>query len=379
MSTDRRTRAWVEVDASALRRNARRLAERVGPSAPLIPMVKADAYGTGVAGAVAALRDEGPAAWGVASVDEGEAVLELGVDEPVHIYSPLPPGELERAVRVGLVPALSDPRELETVGRAARAAGLGNAPFQVEVDTGMGRAGATRGQIEEWRERLERIGEELRWVGLFTHFHSADEEGGPGMEAQFRRFGDAVAQLRPPTEVRVHVGNSAAGVRWGRTRALGAVRAGIHLYGGSAGPDLPPPEPVVAVRARVSRVVEVPAGTTCGYGATYRASRAERWATLSLGYGDGLPRSAVPGAEVVVEGSRVPLVGRVSMDMVVANISGLHGVRLGSVATLLGGDGSERISLDELADRAGTISYEILTGLGRRLPRIWSEVDDGHS
>jgi alanine racemase len=231
--------------------------------------------------------------------------------------------------------------------------------------------------VEGWRVRLGEAGDEVRWTGLFTHFHSADEVGGPGMEAQFTRFRDVVDRLRPPAGVRVHAGNSAAALRWGRRRPLGAVRAGIHLYGGGAGPDLPPPDAVVSVRARISRVVDVAPGTTCGYGATYRAQERERWATLPLGYADGLPRAAVPGAVVLVGGRRVPLVGRVSMDMSVANISGLDGVRPGDVATLLGGDGSDGIPLEELAERAGTISYEILTGLGRRLPRIWSEVDDG--
>jgi alanine racemase len=379
MSTDRRTRAWVEVDASALRRNARRLAERVGPTAPLIPMVKADAYGVGLDRAVEALRSVEPLAWGVATPDEGVAVRRTGAPEPVHVYSPLSPGELERAVRAGLTPSLSDPAELEVAARAARAAGAARVPFQVEVDTGMGRAGATPAQLGAWRERLRARDRRLAWVGLFTHFHSADEAGGPGMEEQYGRFTRAVAELEPPPEVRVHVANSAAAARWAGQRPLGAVRAGIYLYGGRVGPDLPPPEPVVSLRARVSRVAEVPAGATCGYGATYRASGPERWATLAIGYGDGVRRALVPGAAVILAGHRVPLVGRVSMDMVVANISGLDGVQPGHVATLLGGDGGQRVTLDEMAGWAQTISYEILTALGPRLPRIWSEDDDGDS
>lgn len=378
MSTDRRTRAWVEVDASALRRNARRLVEAVGPATPLIPMVKADAYGLGLARVVEALVPLAPAAWGVATVDEGKAVRMLDPRRPVHVYSPLPPRELARAVAAGLTPTLSSADEVAVVAEAARGLGGSPAPFQVEVDTGMGRSGAVPADIERWRGVLRALPGEVQWVGLFTHFHSADEPGGPGMVQQLERFEAVLDRFAPPPGVRIHVANSAAAVRGGLAPHLtGAVRGGIFVYGGGSAPELPAPEPVVALRARVARVAEVQAGATCGYGATWRAGGPERWATLGIGYGDGLRRDLVPGAHVLVQGRRVPLVGRVSMDVVVANISGLDGVRPGHVATLLGSDGAERITVDEMAAWAGTIPYEILTGLGPRLPRIWNEVDDG--
>ncbi|HSG47785.1 MAG TPA: alanine racemase C-terminal domain-containing protein, partial [Longimicrobiales bacterium] len=153
----------------------------------------------------------------------------------------------------------------------------------------------------------------------------------------------------------------------------GMARPGIFLYGGSCGADLPSPEPVASLRARVIRVQDVSPGSTAGYGRTYTAQGPERWATLALGYGDGYRRSASNRGHVLIRGTRVPLVGRVSMDMTVANITGLSGVVPGDVATFLGSDGDEEIRLDEVAAWMGTIPYEVLTGFTPRLPRIWTD------
>lgn len=390
-------RAWVEVDPSALRRNLERVAAVIGADTALIPMVKADAYGLGATRVVRALSPSGSrpvppvAAWGVATVDEGVALRAAGVVEAVQVYSPLTPDDLHRAVAAGLIPTLSMPHELDALLQAGRPGA-----FQIEIDTGMGRAGAPRAVWSTWRERLTHAGltrhagltghavreaggaepasQAASWVGVFTHFHSADEAEGPGMSQQLAAFHEAVALLDPPEKVRVHIANSAAALRWAGQVPLGAARAGIFLYGGDPGPDLAPPEPVAHVRARVVRVVDVPPGTSCGYGATYQAQTQERWATLAIGYGDGLPRVLGNRGSALVHGQRVPIIGRVSMDLTVVNISGLDGVRPGDVATLMGRDGEACISLSEVSALAETISYEILTGLGARLPRVWLDL-----
>jgi alanine racemase len=373
MSTDHRTtRAWIEVQAASLRRNLRRIRAAVGLDVPVIPMVKADAYGLGAATVVDVLEAEGPHAWGVAAVSEGVALRRHGVSRPVVVFSPLAPGAYDEALAAGLTVCVSGLEALEALCAAVRRHGPG-ASFQVEVDTGMGRAGFPAEAVDAWgpavRAAAQRSG--LAWTGCFTHFHSADEPGGPGVEAQLERFRRALDSLAPPPGCLVHVANSAGGLRLGSGRALGGVRPGIFLYGGRAGADLPVPDPVAFLRARIVLVKEVPPGATCGYGATHRASERERWATLAIGYGDGLPRCLGGRGEALVAGRRVPLVGRVSMDLVVANISGLDGVEAGDVATLIGRDGDEEISLDEVAALAGTIPYEILTGLSPRLPRVW--------
>ena len=371
MSTDPRTRAWIEVRSASLRRNLRRLREAVPPAVRLVPMVKADAYGVGMLDAVKALAPESPWGWGVATVEEGVRLREAGVQGPVLVFSPLPPGTEALVVRHGLTPSVS---EVSTLDRLREHAEGESVRVHVEVDTGMGRAGFPWDRVGEWAPALRSsLVPPLKWEGLFTHFHSADEAGGPGVEEQLQRFRQVAASLNPPGAVILHVANSAALLRLGgRLRAFGMGRPGIFLYGGGCGPDLQAPESVVAVRARVLRVAEVAEGTTAGYGATYRARGRERWATVALGYGDGYRRSASNRAQLLVGGRRVPVVGRISMDMTVANITGLPGVVPGDVATALGPDGDDEIRLDELAKWMETIPYEVLTGFTPRLPRIWT-------
>ena len=214
----------------------------------------------------------------------------------------------------------------------------------------------------------------MRWTGIFTHFHSADVAEGRSVAGQWERFEDPLVELPVPRDrLLVHAANSAAALRWPE-RAADAVRPGIFLYGGRPGPgldDVPEPRAVVSVRARLSHVRTVRAGATVGYGATYRASGPERWGTLAMGYGDGLPRILGNRGEALVRGRRVPIIGRVSMDLTTVLLDGVEEAALDDVATLIGRDGTERITVDDVAGQAGTIGYEILVSVGSsRLPRI---------
>lgn len=376
---ERRTRAWIEIQAGAVRRNYRRV-QRAAGAGGVIPMIKADGYGLGAEGIVAALEPEGPSAWGVASVEEGKRLRALGVTRSVLVFAPLPPGSYRDAIESDLTACLSSLDGLQRLDETAARAGR-RARFHVEVDTGMGRAGFDWRQAAEWGPRVAaRHRAQLRWSGCYTHLHSADEDPRT-IDVQWQRFVDVLRGLSPPREEDfvVHVQNSAGALRAGPLAIAGyrapLVRPGIFLYGGSAGPALPEPDAVAAVRARVVHLREAPPGTTQGYGATYTAREWERWATLAIGYGDGLPRALGNRGSALLRGRRVPIIGRVSMDMTAVNISGLDGVQPGSVATLIGADGRERITIDEVAGLAGTISYEVLTGFTTRLPRIW--MDDG--
>lgn len=339
-------------------------------------MVKADAYGLGMGpvvdalgGAPEALR---PWAFGVASVREGEALRVHGWEGRILVFTPIAPGEEEAAAAVSLTPALCSP---EAVRRWAAEGERGGRclPFHLEVDTGMGRAGLPWDRAAEWVDAiLEACGDSATWEGCFTHYHSADAEDRAPTEAQRARFEAALAALPPGLrrQLIVHSANSAAAVRCG---GFGddVARPGIFLYGGGVGGAIRP-EPVVSVRARLVRVVEVRAGATVGYGATHVARGPERWGTLSIGYGDGVPRAlATGGGEVLIRGRRVPMIGRVSMDMVTIDITDVADAEVGDVATLLGRDGDEEIGVDEVAARVGTISYEVLTGLTARLPRLY--------
>ena len=367
--------SWVEVRRGALRRNFRRIRESVGASSAIIPMVKANAYGLGMEAVVQALEPEGPWGYGVATVEEGTRLRAGGVVKPVVIVSPLPPEAYDLAVAEALTPTLS---EVDAVDRlAASAERLGReARFHVEIDTGMGRSGFDWRRIGEWSPALaERLSDLLVWEGCYTHFHSADVEGDDSTSEQWRRFCEALDGLARGEARLIHACNGAAALRY-PSLAADAVRPGIFLYGGAVGAGVAPPDEVVRLRTRVTLIREVPEGTTLGYGATYRARGSERWATLGIGYGDGFPRILGNRGSALVRGQRVPIVGRISMDMTVVDISGVDGVVVGDTATLIGTDGEARITVDEVAEQAGTISYEILTGLTSRLPRVWTEADD---
>lgn len=368
------------MDLGALKANLRRVRD-AAPGAGIVPMLKADAYGLGMAQVLRAVLAElapggGPWALGTASVAEGEALRALGWAGRIVVVTPTPPGEERRAAEAGLTLAVSDLDALDRWAAAARAASR-PLSFHVEIDTGMGRAGFPVAGVREWGPAVaERSGDLIAWEGCFTHFHSADEPDLGPTETQVRLFREALAALPPvpegaPERV-VHCANSAAALRRGGY-GMDLVRPGIFLYGGRAGPGTEP-EPVAAVRARVARVADEPPGATVGYGATYRARRAERWATLSIGYGDGLRRAlATAGGQALLHGRRVPIVGRVSMDVTVVDVTDVPEARVGDAATLVGRDGPEEIRVDEVAARLDTISYEILTGLSPRLPRVYRD------
>jgi alanine racemase len=364
------------VDLDALCGNAEHVRRAAGPAVMLLPMVKADAYGLGVLRVARALAAAFPASllagFGVAAVSEGEALRESGWQGRIVVFSPVPPGEFERAARASLVLCFSDLAAIERWAGTAAAVGR-RLPMHVEIDTGMGRAGFSWQQAHVWGPVLDRLARDrLVWEGTFTHFHSADEPDLRSTDEQWERLQAALAALPPApagSASRVlHVANSAASLR--RSFPAHWVRPGIFLYGGRVGAE--PPLPVASVRARISLIREVPPGSTVGYGATYTSSRTERWGTLVIGYGDGLPRAlGAAGGGALVRGKRVPMIGRISMDMTVVDLTDVQGAREGDVATLIGRDGDAEITLDEVAGQAGTISYEVLTGLTARLPRSY--------
>lgn len=370
MSNGEMTRAWVEVDLDALRANFEMIRERTGASVALIPMVKADGYGLGAERVVRALDPLGPWGYGVATAEEGAALRGCGVERPIVVFSPLPPGAEEGAAAADLTVSIS---ELAALDRWAAAAAEGSLDFHVEIDTGMGRCGFDWQAVDEWAPALEqRLSERVRWTGVFTHFHSADAPDGGAVAEQWERFRSSLVKLPVPrSDLLVHAANSAAALRWPEY-AADAVRPGIFLYGGDPAPraDGIAPRPVAAVRARVLLTRDMEPGSTVGYGATHRAERRERWATLGIGYGDGLPRALGGTGEVLIRGRRAPMVGRISMDLTVVDVTGIPDVAAGDAVTLIGRDGEEEITVDDVAARVGTIGYEILTGLGPRLPRL---------
>ncbi len=351
-------RAWVDIDLGALVANARTLADACRTR--LLPMVKANGYGLGAARVAGALEAIDPWGYGVATAEEALALRAAGVSRPILVVSPLAPESLEAVLAHGLRPAIGDTAVLRAwLARTA-------APFHLEIDTGMSRAGIRWDDERGLGEAAAALGSAPGWEGIFTHFHSADTDDA-STAVQWERFQAAVAAL-PRRAALVHAANSAAALR-SPAYAADMVRPGIFLYGGGVRASGPEPRPVAALRARVLSVRAVAPGDTVSYGAEWRAASPTTIATLGIGYADGLPRAAErreswPPRRVELRGRVVPLVGRVTMDMCMAAVDDGE-VAVGDVATVFGG----AVSLDEQARSVGTVSYELLTSLGCRLPR----------
>jgi alanine racemase len=354
------TRAWVDVDLGALRRNAAAIAARAG--VPLLPMVKADAYGLGAVRVAHALEELDPWGFGVATVREGEELRRAGVTRPIVVFTPLLPTDFDAARRARLRPSLESRASIERWTVTGE-------PWHLSIDTGMSRAGVRWTDVADLRDLLELAPPE----GAFTHYHSADADD-TSRETQERRFAEAVAAL-PIRPMLLHAENGAAAARVDRSR-WDLVRPGIFLYGvGSGAGARIAPEPVVSVRARIAATRWIEDGETVSYLATYRAAGRRRIATLPLGYADGYRRSLSNRATVVVHGRRAPVAGLVTMDMTMIDVTDAP-CETGDVVTLAGRDGDQLIEVAELAEASGLSPYELLTGLRQRLPRRYLETGD---
>jgi alanine racemase len=370
-----RSRAWVDVDLAALVRNARRVRAHAG--VPLVPMVKAEAYGLGavaVARALVALGERAVWGLGVASVDEGAALRAAGIDARVVIFTPLVRDDLPRAARAGLTPSLHRADDVR------RWAALGGGAWHLAIDTGMARAGVRWDAIDA--ALLDAVRAHPP-EGAYTHLHSAERADGTAAEQQ-ARFRGAVDRL-PARPRLLHAENSPA-VAGGGPSAWELVRPGLYLYGASCARDaepaaaadadpagggvLGPPEPVAHLRARVVDVRELGGGEPVSYGATWRAPGPRRIATVALGYADGYRRALSNRGVALVGGREAPVVGRVTMDMTMLDVTDAP-CAVGDAATLLGRDGDRVLTVDAVADRGELSSYELLAGLRLRVPHVY--------
>jgi alanine racemase len=350
-------RAWVEVNLAAVVENARTVARVAGTR--LLPIVKANAYGLGAVAVSRALEQVDPWGYGVATLEEGAELRAAGIARPVLVCTPAQPDQFATLHRLDLTPAIGDAQTL------AAWLAHGDRPCHLEIDTGMGRAGVRWDAIDDVKAGpgADRIS------GCFTQLHSSERDDGTA-ERQLERFLEAVGRLprRPPL---LHVANSGAAMRGARF-ALDAVRPGVYLYGGTPGGSLEPGAAVVSLRARVVSVRRVRAGDSVSYNATWQAPRDTVVATLGIGYGDGLRRSAGFSGKttVLLNGARCPIIGLVMMDYTIVE-TGETPVRVGDVATLIGEAEGGRTTLEQFASWSDCMQREFLTGLGSRLPRIY--------
>jgi len=351
------TRGWLEVGLAALLRNAAAVSERAG--VPLIPMIKADAYGLGAVQVARALESIEPLAYGVATVDEGEELRSAGILRPVIVFTPLLEEDFDAAEAAALTPTLGTPEGIIRWAKTGR-------PYELSIDTGMARAGVPWREIGSLVETLETHPPE----GAYTHFHSANLPDS-SMNEQEKRFDAAVAMLRTRPRI-LHTDASAAIARHGRSR-WDAVRPGIFLYGAGSGEGARiVPESVISMKAPIVETRWVEPGDSVSYEAAWTATARRRIATIAAGYADGYPRAAGERGYGVVRGQRVPIAGRVTMDMIMLDVTDT-GAETGDAVTLIGDSREPGAPADvsAVAELAGMSTYEVLTGLRGRLRRTY--------
>jgi alanine racemase len=372
--------AWLEIDLDALTGNLALVRGLAGAGVPVRPVVKADAYGHGAVPVARALEGAGVDGLCVAAFDEAVELRDGGVHAPILVLYPIPAAFVADAARLDVSVAAGDPEGLAEM--LAGAAGLDAARplrIELEVETGLGRGGFPPAQVVAAARAIAAApGASL--AGLWTHFQEVVDA--PATAEQLARFeaviGDLVAAgVELPAR---HVAASAALLTDG-IAAYDGVRPGLAIYGlvpDELGPgDRRGPaaglRPVMSIRARPVRVVDLPPGSGISYGPTFRTSRPSRIATLPIGYGDGWSRSLSNRADALVRGRRVPLVGNVAMDAVMADVTDVDGapVDRDDEFVLLGASGELRIGAGELAQQRTTNSWEVVTGMSRRVPRVY--------
>jgi len=362
----------MEVDPSAIRANYEAVRELVGPERQVFGVVKANAYGTGVDFALRALQEAGCQRFAVATPDEAVSLREKGIGEPILVLGASSRSAAREFVERDITAAVCDLDFARALSRAARAAGR-PARVHLKIDSGMGRVGFLPGEIERDMEELLAL-PGLDIEGIFTHFATADERRLDYTESQFRRFGSVLELFRTRVvgfRLR-HCCNSAALMRCPHMR-LDGVRPGIILYGMAPSPVCPvniPLKPVFSVKTAIAQVRELPAGSGVSYGLMYQTRGEERIGVLPLGYRDGWTRRLTGQAQALVRGIRVPFVGTICMDQCMIDLTGVPGVRTGDEVVLVGEQGGERITPDDLAATLGTINYEIPGLFSERVPRI---------
>jgi len=367
MSSETTYRCWAEIDQSALQHNAAVVRNKLGAGVQLLAVVKANGYGHGMVGAAKALAKEAQL-FGVANLEEA-AILRKEVWHPIIVLGPALPEERVSIAEGGFIPSVSTFEEVEEFDRAGKGAPVA---INFVVDTGMGRMGVPQAEALALFRKIVAL-PNIKVHSLSTHLPVSNEDA-DFTHAELAEFAELVKKLRAefPGDYKTHVLPS-AGVLAFADPPFDFVRAGLMLYGISPLPDFQELlRPVMTWKTRIALIRDMPAGHGISYGRTFITPRKMRVATLSAGYADGYPRHlSNRDASVLVRGRRCALLGRVTMDLMMIDVSDVDGAAVGDEVVLMGRQGDEEISATELAERAGTISWEITTRIGSRVRRVY--------
>lgn len=362
---------WAEIDLGAIRHNIGALA-KTAPNAEIMGVVKGFGYGHGNIASAEAMLDGGAVRLGVARVAEALHLREAGIGAPIHVFTEPPPEAAALMLRLDLVPAVYTPGFARALSRAASAAGR-TVAVHVKLDTGMHRVGVVTEDVPEVLGELRSLpGIEIE--GVWSHFAVADVPGHPFTYKQLDLFSDLVGRFeRWGIQPRFrHIANSAATLSVPDSH-FDIVRCGIAAYGLWPGRDfgsLADLRPAMALKARVNMVKALPGGESLSYGLKYELDHTARVVTVPAGYADGYDRRLSGKADVLIGGKRYGVSGAVCMDQFMVDV-GRDEVEAGATVTLLGRDGDEHITAEELAGHIGTINYEVTTRVPSRVPRLY--------
>ena len=358
-----------EIRTDILQENMEKIRRQVPAGVKVLAVVKADGYGHGAAETSRAALAGGADMLAVAAVGEGIVLRQAGITAPILVLGAVLDIDAADGVAHGLTQTVCTP-EMVRICETAAAAQEKTAEVHLKIDTGMGRIG-----VRDAEERDAVLGEiakcpHVKLTGVFTHLSDADgdEDGMAYTEEQFRKFRRLTGGM--PKDVIRHCANSAT-IHRRPDMALDMVRAGISLYGYPPVEDNIGLKPAMRWTAKISYIKELPAGEYISYGRTFRTDRTTRVATVTCGYADGYHRAASGKAEVLIHGRRAPVLGRICMDQMMADITGIDGVKAEDEAVLMGTDGDECITAEDLARWSGTISYEILVDAANRVERVF--------
>jgi len=379
---------WADVSLGNIAANFRAIQKWVGSDRKVLAVVKADAYGHGGPQVARALEKAGAQHFGVTCVSEGAELREAGIRRPILILSGWWNGESPSLFAYKLTPAVHRLDDLTALGRSAAAHARKTRqpkfrqPFHLKVDTGMNRLGLSAGEMDEFARRYA-AAPHLKLAATFTHFASSEDFSIHQTEDQEAAFAEALRQLRragvDPGEL--HLANSAAIASrpssWGHMVRPGALLYGYHqnydpserLQTAERGMEL---RPALSLRARIISVREVPAGEGVGYNSKFTTTRPSRIAVIPAGYADGLVRRLTGKGRALVRGVEVPMVGAISMDLTMVDVTDVPGADVGDVVTLFGADGKHRISPFAVARELGTVTSDLLCSLGKRVPRRYT-------